>query len=788
MNIDEFFACEFFEGDVECDEWVDAHCTILGVKNKDTLPSDLVIPARIDEEYYVTEISGGAFSKLDGLKSVSIPDTVRDIGENAFADCKNLNSVILGADIEFISKDAFANCNAIEEVRFADIDSLCNVYFNNKYSNPMYFAKQVYIGDTLIGDCLQVSAKSTWHKLDRIRKYAFCGLKIKTLKIENDIESLTIDTDAFCDCDELTNTVLSDSLKYFDPLGLLACKNLEFNEYGGAQYLGSEKNKYKAFVRAPKDIASLILHPDTEILCKNALKDCVNLQSIYLPSRLTNIAENAFADCFELREIELSEDLKTLNSRELQVCKNIKYNVYGDLKYLGSKSNPYKAVVGCCQPARSYTLHPDTEIISKGAFAYNGALEEFIAPQKLSYINEFAFKGCNSLKKIFISPNVKHIASAFDGCNAIEEVHCPDVSTWCNIKFDAPICGHYDSCFDLYFGDKIAEKIQIPSGIDKLNPYAFSNCGSIKTITLPNGLKSIGNNAFYKCKSLESINFPDGLKTISSYAFRFCDSLKSIDTDAEEIGWMAFESCMGLESVHLTRCKEISAEAFKNCKLLNSVEISGSIEKIYDYTFKNCSSLRSVKLPENLTYIGYEVFRDCRSLEDINIPDGVKSIKMHAFENCRALKSINIPAVEDLDAETFKECRSLKKVNIAVGTKYLSTEMFSWCIALEHVSIPEGVKTIAGEAFYNCGNLENIILPNTLKTIGNLSFAHSGLESIVIPDGVTHICDQAFLSCSSLKRIEIPDSVEHIGYDILKDCGDVEIIASDRIKKKLQKK
>ena len=57
---------------------------------------DIKIPPAIgDGNYPVTSIRQGAFSRCDGLTSVTIPDSVTYIGERAFEGCSGLVSVTI---------------------------------------------------------------------------------------------------------------------------------------------------------------------------------------------------------------------------------------------------------------------------------------------------------------------------------------------------------------------------------------------------------------------------------------------------------------------------------------------------------------------------------------------------------------------------------------------------------------------------------------------------------------------------------------------------------------------
>ncbi len=101
---------------------------------------DLVIPETIDG-LPVRKIMPGGFLLCSGLKSVSIPSTMREIGERAFAWCTALTNVVFAEGTTFIGRNAFSNCTSLasitlpaslsrlEENCFARCESLTNVTF-----------------------------------------------------------------------------------------------------------------------------------------------------------------------------------------------------------------------------------------------------------------------------------------------------------------------------------------------------------------------------------------------------------------------------------------------------------------------------------------------------------------------------------------------------------------------------------------------------------------------------------------------------------------------------------
>ena len=82
------------------------------------LPAELMIPDKVDD-CPVTVIAERTFSGNTTVTSISLPDTIKEIGENAFCTCFLLESADLG-QVEVIDRYAFDSCPSLETVVFGE--------------------------------------------------------------------------------------------------------------------------------------------------------------------------------------------------------------------------------------------------------------------------------------------------------------------------------------------------------------------------------------------------------------------------------------------------------------------------------------------------------------------------------------------------------------------------------------------------------------------------------------------------------------------------------------------
>ena len=79
------------------------------------------IPSTIKHEgvqYTVTAIAHGAFSCCRNLLSVTIPNSVKDIGEDTFHECTRLRKLILPEELDILPSAMCFACSELSEVKW----------------------------------------------------------------------------------------------------------------------------------------------------------------------------------------------------------------------------------------------------------------------------------------------------------------------------------------------------------------------------------------------------------------------------------------------------------------------------------------------------------------------------------------------------------------------------------------------------------------------------------------------------------------------------------------------
>lgn len=269
-------------------------------------PTDFIIPSKYEGKDVVA-IKENGFRHQKNLMSLTIPATIRYIGNGAFKGCSNINSVSIpftgntagdgkkfnvifgGYDSDtkniknlvytgnYISEKAFQNCS-FESVTLTNVTYIGNYAFD---SNPI---KEIILPNTLEG----------------IGGLAFRNSKLKSINIPKNVK--TIGVGAFYWNRLLTSITVDPDNNYFcsqDNLLMSADKKILYTYPGGKTDVNIsipstiEEIKADAF-SGNKYVEKVSFNNGLKIIGNYIFMGCDALKEIYVPDTVTSIGYQIF--------------------------------------------------------------------------------------------------------------------------------------------------------------------------------------------------------------------------------------------------------------------------------------------------------------------------------------------------------------------------------------------------------------------------------------------------------------------------------------------------------------
>ena len=285
----------------------------------------------------VTQIGSLAFY-LTFLKKITIPNTVTTIGYYAFACC-DLTDIIIPNSVTQIGSDAFflnnftsitipSSVTKIGERAFSGCSSLIRMVVEP--GNPVYDSRNncnaiIETGtNTLVAGCQKTLIPGS---VSTIASWAFgWDDSITSITIPKSVTKIS--NDAFVSCDALSSIVVESGNPVYDSRNncnaiietgtntlVVGCKNTVIPE-------SVTKIGYNAFYGC-ENLTNIVIPDNVASIGGCAFSYCKSLTNITIPDNVTSIGSDAFYNCTALKNVTIGNSVKSIGTDAFFLCKSL---------------------------------------------------------------------------------------------------------------------------------------------------------------------------------------------------------------------------------------------------------------------------------------------------------------------------------------------------------------------------------------------------------------------------------------------------------------------------------
>lgn len=451
----------------------DGYATVRMPGNEDA--QDIVIKSKVEREgtsYNVIRIDAGAFIGRENLRTVTIEEGVREIGNKAFSECTSLQSVALPPTIDNIEDNAFSSCSSLTDINLPD--------------------KLTVLKNSVFNMCSSLKDVTFPPSLTTIEGYAFSRCAIADLVIPANVTS--IGWHAF-DCESLAN---------------VKCEAVQPPVWSNGS---SPLPQHITTVTVPKGSAAAYRNSDW----KNLI--IINGDPLHVTvdaNQAGGLKDNILLQADDLLDVNMLTVSGSLNDDDLSV---ITGQLTGLLE-LDMSGTDLKEIPGSFMYGNdiitSITLPATAETIGQSAFAGCSSLQNVTLPPTLTSIIAYAFSNCIRLQNITLPSTLTNIGRcAFENCSSLTSINIP--GSVAKIEDTA-----FSECTKL-------KSVTFNEGLTEIGLDAFRGCDSLESISIPTSVRIIGGRAFAYNGRLSSVELHEGLEELLGGTFDNCPSLHTLE-------------------------------------------------------------------------------------------------------------------------------------------------------------------------------------------------------------------------------------------------------------------
>lgn len=386
------------------------------------------------------------FQGCTSLASITLPSTLKTIGDRAFNGCTALTSITIPAGVENIGINPFSGCNKLAKITLGSTD-----HFETNDDGTVLYDK----GKTTLITYLKSKKDKTFDLPSSVKTIGtrafFENINIETVTVSEGLAN--IQTLAFYGCTNFKSIDLPKTLSVLEDGAFTKCNNLAvtidsenqnfslegviiFQKLTDSRKLVSYPTTITDPVYTiPADVSAIGARAFQNVTALTTIKfaegsiinsigeyafyQCSNLENITLPNSITTIGRDALRECKKLTSVTLPN-----NSDYKTIATELFYNCTA-LEEINIPSSITTFSYGCFAGTNISQVDIPNGVTTLAAIMFQNCkrLETVVLPENVKSTNYKTFAGCTGLKEIVIGSQFLSFGyEAFSGCDALEVI------------------------------------------------------------------------------------------------------------------------------------------------------------------------------------------------------------------------------------------------------------------------------------------------------------------------------------------------------------------------------
>lgn len=670
---------EYYKGYLEFTELDDGTYSV-SAKDKNNLPSTLNIPETYNGKT-VTVIAVGAFDmagKANGIKTVVIPKSVKEIKERAFAYCTKLDKLKFaeGSELTTLGYRAFASCNSLKEIDLPNKLTLVN-----SYAMPCLY--KIILPKSIVKipgsafSCIPTSSVSIY--------YEGTLADWENVQVVSGNDNITSSLSTIYYYSETKPTTEGNYWHYVDG---------EIFEWDGS-----------ACENGHTWVKESCTTPMTCSVCGATKGE--TFEHTWGEWEITKRQ-----NCTEAGE--KTRTCSVCGEQEIEPCGTpIGHDFEGGVLVLQPTCKEVGYIEQQCSRCES--------IYNKEVSPLGHDWGEWVIDETTGQKTSTCLR-CGAVAKmadfIFTElPDGNYSVKAKEGITGVIEIPS---------DYDG---GKVTEIEQSGFANSEIVSVIIPSSVRKICDDAFSDCKNLKTVTMNEGVTYIGHRAFKNCSSIETIRFPDSVVYIGHQTLNGCGGIVNIVLPyIGNYDWKDESHFYEYPLGYHFGTEDYEGGAATKQEYYSFWDINDPGTLLETRTFYIPEGLRTVEVHRGNILHG--AFQNCTGITKITLPSQIDKIGQNSFLNCENLEELIIPVtLQEIDYSAFEGCSNVIIQYYGDETKYriennclVEVESGEIIFGNQNSEIPSSASSIGAGAFYGNTYFAPITIPLSVTNIGSLAF------------------------------------------------------------------